>query len=49
MIVNTQLPKDFDTLPLLQQEKCLSELLIKIREAEDIIKEKLGAVRGKIH
>jgi len=49
MIINTELPKDLDTLPLLKQEKILGDILTNIRKAEDIIREKLAHVRGQIH
>ena len=49
MIVNTNLPDNFDSMELLKQESTLVEILKKIREAEDVILQKLAAVRGQIH
>lgn len=49
MIVNTNLPDNFNSLPLLKQESILVEILKKIREADDIIFQQLAKVRGQIH
>ena len=46
MIVNTNLPDNFNSLPLLKQESILVEILKKIREADDIIFQQLAKVRG---
>lgn len=48
MIINTKLPDNFENEPLLTQERALSEILKNIYKAEDLIREKLSIVRGKI-
>ena len=49
MIVNTNLPDNFDSMELLKQESTLVEILKKIRQADDIIFQQLAKVRGQIH